>query len=196
MSDAPVVVAIDMDDRHPLRAAVEGAGLEWVAASLPDAGPAIARTSASRRVAVVGSGPSGEGALEAAAETGGVHAVALVGAPLSVTGVELVSSWPELPILALADPADRPALRGAVDAVLASAHDSSDIVVGPLDEATAAFAAGWLADRVRRTAQVEDVVISSADGIMLQGAWDQRGGPHVWNGQTPIPLSEIGRAHV
>jgi uncharacterized protein len=31
--------------------------------------------------------------------------------------------------------------------------------------------------------------ISSADGIMLQGAWDQRGGPHVWNGQTPIPLS-------
>jgi hypothetical protein len=31
--------------------------------------------------------------------------------------------------------------------------------------------------------------ISSSDGIMLQGAWDQRGGPHVWNGQTPIPLS-------
>jgi len=24
---------------------------------------------------------------------------------------------------------------------------------------------------------------------MLQGAWDQKGGPHVWNGQTPIPLS-------
>jgi putative CocE/NonD family hydrolase len=24
---------------------------------------------------------------------------------------------------------------------------------------------------------------------MLQGAWDQRGGAHVWNGQTPIPLS-------
>jgi len=23
----------------------------------------------------------------------------------------------------------------------------------------------------------------------LQGAWDQKGGPHVWNGQTPIPLS-------
>ncbi|HEV3059551.1 MAG TPA: CocE/NonD family hydrolase [Vicinamibacterales bacterium] len=31
--------------------------------------------------------------------------------------------------------------------------------------------------------------ISSSDGIMLQGAWDQRGGAHVWNGQTPIPLS-------
>jgi putative CocE/NonD family hydrolase len=31
--------------------------------------------------------------------------------------------------------------------------------------------------------------ISSADGIMLQGAWDQRGGQHIWNGQQPIPLS-------
>ena len=31
--------------------------------------------------------------------------------------------------------------------------------------------------------------ISSGDGIMLQGAWDQRGGPHVWNWQQPLPLS-------
>lgn len=31
--------------------------------------------------------------------------------------------------------------------------------------------------------------ISSGDGIMLQGAWDQRGGPHVWNWQQPVPLS-------
>jgi putative CocE/NonD family hydrolase len=31
--------------------------------------------------------------------------------------------------------------------------------------------------------------ISSADGIMLQGAWDQRGGEHIWNGKAPIPLS-------
>ncbi len=31
--------------------------------------------------------------------------------------------------------------------------------------------------------------ISSADGIMLQGAWDQRGGKHIWNGEAPIPLS-------
>jgi len=31
--------------------------------------------------------------------------------------------------------------------------------------------------------------ISSGNEIMLQGAWDQRGGEHVWNGQAPIPLS-------
>lgn len=31
--------------------------------------------------------------------------------------------------------------------------------------------------------------ISSGNGIMLQGGWDQRGGSHVWNWQQPIPLS-------
>ena len=31
--------------------------------------------------------------------------------------------------------------------------------------------------------------ISSGGGIMLQGAWDQRGGPHIWNYQIPLPLS-------
>jgi len=31
--------------------------------------------------------------------------------------------------------------------------------------------------------------ISSGDGIMLAGAWDQRGGEHIWNAPEPIPLS-------
>lgn len=31
--------------------------------------------------------------------------------------------------------------------------------------------------------------ISSGNGIMLQGAWDQRGGDHIWNWKVPIPLS-------
>lgn len=31
--------------------------------------------------------------------------------------------------------------------------------------------------------------ISSGDGILLQGAWDQRGGPHVWNFPDPMPIS-------
>jgi hypothetical protein len=31
--------------------------------------------------------------------------------------------------------------------------------------------------------------LSSSEGIMLQGAWDQRGGSHVWNFLQPIPLS-------
>ena len=31
--------------------------------------------------------------------------------------------------------------------------------------------------------------ISSGNDILLQGAWDQRGGPHVWNFHEPMPLS-------
>jgi hypothetical protein len=31
--------------------------------------------------------------------------------------------------------------------------------------------------------------ISSGDLILLQGAWDQRGGKHVWNFTDPVPLS-------
>ncbi len=31
--------------------------------------------------------------------------------------------------------------------------------------------------------------VSSADGILLQGAYDQRGGEHIWNWTRPIPLS-------
>jgi putative CocE/NonD family hydrolase len=31
--------------------------------------------------------------------------------------------------------------------------------------------------------------ISSGDGILLQGAWDQRGGPHLWNFPDPMPIS-------
>jgi uncharacterized protein len=31
--------------------------------------------------------------------------------------------------------------------------------------------------------------ISSGDGIMLQGGWDQKGGEHVWNWIKPLPLS-------
>ena len=31
--------------------------------------------------------------------------------------------------------------------------------------------------------------ISSGGGILVQGAWDQRGGEHIWNWPDPIPLS-------
>src|SRR5207245_3859056 len=31
--------------------------------------------------------------------------------------------------------------------------------------------------------------ISSGDGILLQGGWDQRGGDTVWNWPRPVPLS-------
>ena len=45
----------------------------------------------------------------------------------------LVAAWPELPVLAVADPADHAGLRGAVDAYLASGHERSDLMVGAVD---------------------------------------------------------------
>src|SRR5690606_9950673 len=35
----------------------------------------------------------------------------------------------------------------------------------------------------------EPVEVPPTHQIMLGGAYDQRGGPHVWNWQAPIPLS-------
>ncbi|MCC9604990.1 CocE/NonD family hydrolase [Blastopirellula sp. JC732] len=31
--------------------------------------------------------------------------------------------------------------------------------------------------------------ISSGDDILVQGAWNQKGGPHIWNFQQPVPIS-------
>ncbi len=31
--------------------------------------------------------------------------------------------------------------------------------------------------------------ISSGNDILLQGAWNQKGGPHVWNFPEPVPIS-------
>lgn len=31
--------------------------------------------------------------------------------------------------------------------------------------------------------------ISSGDNILVQGAWNQKGGPHLWNFQQPLPIS-------
>ncbi len=84
-------------------------------------------TATLARLTVSGTSPSsafgaaGEFALVASAEIGGIQACALIGAPLTSDAVAVVAAWPELPVLAAADPADHAGLRGAVDAYLASA---------------------------------------------------------------------------
>jgi dienelactone hydrolase len=93
----------------------------------------------------------------------------LVGTPLSVAATSLIEQWPEVAVLSLADPEDRPALAGAVDAYLASEHTSSDVFIGPLDEAAAAGAARWLAARLTSVAEVDDVVLTTDDGWEVHG---------------------------
>ncbi len=117
-------------------------------------------------LAVVGWGEAGEPALEVAANEGRVAAVALVAAPVSEAAVALIGEWPEIPVLGLADPADRAGLRGAVDAYLASSHAGSDLVVRPLDDALTE-AAEWLAARLAGAGRTDEVLLHTADGWIL-----------------------------
>ena len=62
---------------------------------------------------------------------------------------------------------------------------------GRLDPATASSQGGSTSFRFDPMNPVPTIGgnISSGNDIMLQGAWDQRGGKHVWNWPQPIPLS-------
>jgi dienelactone hydrolase len=119
------------------------------------------------RLAVVGWGSAGEPAVLAAAADNRIVAIAFVGAPLSQHAIGLVEEWPEVPVLALADPADRPALKGAVDAYLASAHGGAEMHAGPLDEAMLRQVATWLDARLSPTAIVDEVELETSDGWRL-----------------------------
>jgi len=170
-SASPVVVAVvdeaQADDPvvTALGAAARRQGLGWVTAFPADA----AGGRSDVRLAVLGVGPAGEAAARAAADDGRVRALALVASPLSAPIVELLAEWEQLSLIAAADPSDRPALRGAVDAYLASDHGASDLVVGTLDSEAMDRVTGWLAERLARVASVEEVVVRSTDGWELHG---------------------------
>ena len=77
---------------------------------------------------VVTGGAAGAG-IEAVAEHGSVSGVVALGARLDREHLHLLADWPELALLSTARPDDRPALRSAVDAYLASPHPRSDVFV-------------------------------------------------------------------
>jgi dienelactone hydrolase len=172
MSGRHVVVGVDPGDASwlgLLQAGVAGQQLDYVASSAADLASVLPERVDGGRVGVVAVGAAGEPALMAAAGTGGIDALALVGAPLANDAVAVIEAWPELPVLALADAADHAGLRGAVDAYLASDHEASDLIVGAVDDAAARSVVGWLAGRLDQTAHVCDVTLASADGWELHG---------------------------
>ena len=92
MSDLPVVVAVEPDDcreRASRWRTPRSHGRRWSGwpRSSAERRSTLAELTADRRVAVVGAGAAGESALEVVAETGGIEAFALVGAPLSSEAV-------------------------------------------------------------------------------------------------------------
>jgi dienelactone hydrolase len=172
MPRLPVVVAVESDTAlggFPLEDALRRREVDWLAVATEEAQSTLTELAAGGQVAVVGAGPAGEVALELVAETGGIEAVAIIGTPLSAEAVQLVADWPELALLAIADPADREGLQGVVDAYLASGHEGSALLVGAVDGATAERAADWLADRLHRTTSVDEVTLTSSDDWELHG---------------------------
>ncbi len=140
-------------------------------------------------VGLVAVGVDGEQAVQAAASAGHVSALVLVAVPLADTTLDLIREWPELPVLAVADPADRAGLRGAVDAYLASEHGASEVIVGPLADAWAP-AATWLRTRLTAVPQPDEVVLTSEDGWELHATrWLPTGA-----GAAGVVLMHTGRS--
>jgi hypothetical protein len=65
---------------------------------------------------------------------------------------------------------------------------AADGALGTAPPATTASSTSFVYDP-RNPVPTIGGCISSGDGILLQGAWDQKGGPHVWNFPEPLPIS-------
>jgi dienelactone hydrolase len=143
-------------------------GLRWQAVDPEDAAAAVsAAADTGARVGVAGVGRLGREAVTAAAGDGRVAALALVGTHPTGDDVSLVKAWPELPVLAMVDAGDRDALRGSVDAYLASASGGADLFVRPLDGDAATRVTRWLGEQLRSSVSPEEVVLTTADGFTL-----------------------------
>jgi dienelactone hydrolase len=162
----PVILAADTPVGDALEFAIGAEGLQWRRVNPAETAAELAARGRDEQVALVACGSPGEQAVSAAASAGGVSALVLVGVPLSGSALELVHEWPELRLLAVADPADREGLRGAVDAYLASDHAASDVLVGPLEAAWPQVAA-WLRAQLTAVPQSDEVVLTSEDGWEL-----------------------------
>jgi dienelactone hydrolase len=166
------IIVTDGDDAagaaEQLRGSLEAGGVEVLALDSSRAPGAIASAHASGRPwTVVLTGDAAPAGFDAVAEHGSVSGVVSLGGTLGDRQLALLGDWPELPILTVARPDDRPALRVAVDAYLAARHPRSDLIV---DDAPASEAiAVWLVARMGDRPDVEHVVCTSEDGWEIHG---------------------------
>jgi dienelactone hydrolase len=189
IDDGVILAAGASDGAAQLRAALGPDGPQWLDVGADGLPGTLAGQDDHRPVALVAFGAVGDEAVVAAAAQGPITALLLVGVPLSANAIELVDEWPELAILAVADPADRAGLRGAVDAYLASDHAASEIIVGPLAKAWAP-AAAWLRARLTAVPQSDEVVLMSEDGWELHATrWLPTG-----DGAPGVVLLHTGRS--
>lgn len=170
-----LIAASDREGDHgrALRTAAEDTGLAWHPVEPSGAAAALAdlcdRQPTGRRVGVVGVGQAGAAAVSIAAADGRVGALGLLDVPVSAEAIALLADWPELPFIAVAAPESRATLAGAVDAYLASTHQASDLLVGPIDTHTVTALAEWLALHLSHGARTDEVTLTTDDGWELHG---------------------------
>ena len=138
---------------------------------------------------VVGVGSATGSAFGAASAHGAVRGFVSLDGDLEAHHVELISEWPELPLLAVARPGQRSRFGRAVDAYLASAHAASDLIAedSPAPERILA----WITDRTADDVEVTEVSLTTADG------WEIHGTRRVPSRANPVPgvvLLHTGRS--
>lgn len=165
-----VVVAGDGDDAaargEAVRATLGRTGFDAVVSRSPDDSTPLPDGDWVALVAVEGS----DRALRLAASHRRMGAVVLVDPTVDGDGVDLVADWEELPLLVVADPASRAALRDAVELHGVARHPSSDVRIGRLADGTLAEeVASWLQARRRDAGTRRPVTFTAEDGWELHG---------------------------
>jgi dienelactone hydrolase len=135
------------------------------------------------RIVLIAFRASAGWALQAISREPRIRGVALIAARLGPAGRDLLLDWPENPILCVATPADREALREMSTVWLASTHARSRLVL--LDQADLAPAgrepaattvARWVRAVLTEVAVTREVSFESADGWKLFGNLTMPGG--------------------
>jgi dienelactone hydrolase len=187
-----VIVVADRDPPvlAALRQAARESDLSFTSVAAGDADAVIEATIGENRGSVVIGVESAAGrALETAAAHGAVRGFVSLDGDLGPFDIELLAEWPEVPILAVARPAERARLGAAVDAYLASSHAASDLIVDaapPLDQLVA-----WIAARAAGETAVAEVSCTTDDG------WEIHGTLRVPSRPTAVPgvvLLHTGRS--
>jgi dienelactone hydrolase len=159
---------------------VEAEEMQW--RSCPAAGIGAALLAVPNRpLAIYGFGSTAAAAVRGAAEDGRVGALVLLDPELDDETVALISAWPEVAVLAGANPSHRPELASAVEAYLASRNTGSDLLADGFDEALWSRVARWTAAQLAGTGSVAGVVVGTADG------WELHGTLRLPSADEPVP---------
>jgi len=191
--DAVDVIVVADDEPHALSrlsSAFSAAGLTLVPTDSMTAAAAIAARADSRdRVLVVGIGAAAGAAIEASAESGAVDGFVSLAGELGPLHRNLLAEWPELPVLAVADSANRAALDAAVSAYLAASHPACDLLVD--DPTTDQQLVDWLVARAAERVETTAVTFTTSDGWEIHGTLRIPGRQHAVPG---VVLLHTGRS--